>query len=397
MATTSYSNLFGTNGAGSQGSKAGISTLFGQQETARADDDEMERQRKQAAGQPTQTFAQMQSAGQARPAPPTQMQTVPQASPMMSQLQSQLSQAAPSAMVPAQQPSLQQQAFQQMRQSSQADLQAQFQAQQQQLNEEMARRGLSSSSIGAGRMGDLAGQQARALSNLDAQLLQQQAMQDFEAQQAREARQFTGQESALERALRTQLQQAGFGQESELARLQREFLGGESQAERDMRERLMREGQSFEAAQAEAQRAFAGTESALERALRERLQMQQLGESAADRALRERFGLAELTGTLGGQETIASRQFNFQQQMANQQLAMDLARIFAGSDNPQESAALQPILQQLLARLPGYQAPAASPSGQLPAGSTTPTYTPPPAGTSAAYNPLADIPYGGSL
>jgi hypothetical protein len=187
MATTSYSNLFGTNGAGSQGSKAGISTLFGQQETARADDDEMERQRKQAAGQPTQTFAQMQSAGQARPAPPTQMQTVPQASPMMSQLQSQLSQAAPSAMVPAQQPSLQQQAFQQMRQSSQADLQAQFQAQQQQLNEEMARRGLAASSIGAGRFGDLAGQQARAMAGIDVALLKDAADAAAEDRRARDA------------------------------------------------------------------------------------------------------------------------------------------------------------------------------------------------------------------
>ena len=81
MAVSSYANLFGTNGAGQQGSKAGISTLFGQQATpAGADDEERLRQRQQAklaqqgqqAAAPQPTFAERQKMGQARPAPPPQ-------------------------------------------------------------------------------------------------------------------------------------------------------------------------------------------------------------------------------------------------------------------------------------------------------------------------------------
>ena len=47
MATSSYANLFGTTGAGQQGSKAGISTMFGQQATTRQDDEEQRRRQQQ--------------------------------------------------------------------------------------------------------------------------------------------------------------------------------------------------------------------------------------------------------------------------------------------------------------------------------------------------------------
>lgn len=123
-----------------------------------------------------QTFAQMQQQGMARPAP-----AAPQAQPMQQfggsqqaqqmrqQLQQQLQQfgQAPSR--------YDTQAFQQIRGAQSANLQAEYQAQQRALNEELARRGLSASSVGGGRMGDLAGQQARALADLDARLLQQAA------------------------------------------------------------------------------------------------------------------------------------------------------------------------------------------------------------------------------
>jgi hypothetical protein len=285
MATSSYANLFGTTGAGQQGSKAGIGTMFGQQ--ARPDDEEQRRRQQAQQGQ-APTFAQMQQAGQARPAPQqAQMAVSVEPPPMIRQLQQQLRPAqpapgtvatrgqaaappptfdavaaqraamqrqprpqpaptaAPSGFAPTQggevnqmalstgpmqmeyataQPGgqtiterqfgapqmqtqppatapapiemyqgllgqLQQQLgqqfaqpsgyttpeFQQLRQAQLGNLQAEFQGQQQALNEELARRGLSASSIGAGRMGDLAGQQARAMAGLEAQLLQQQA------------------------------------------------------------------------------------------------------------------------------------------------------------------------------------------------------------------------------
>lgn len=61
-----------------------------------------------------------------------------------------------------------------MRNAALANLQAQFGAQREMLEEDMARRGLSASSIGTGRMGDLAGQQARAMASLEADLLAQE-------------------------------------------------------------------------------------------------------------------------------------------------------------------------------------------------------------------------------
>ena len=154
---SSYASLFGTNGA----AKRAVPT---------PDDDPTKPK--------TQTFSQMQQAGQARPAPPTAAPAPSQAAPasapspysgMLGQLQQQLQQSInqPSGYNTEQ--------FQQLRQQGRADLEAQYAGQQQQLDEELARRGLSASSIGAGRMGDLAGQQSRALAGLESQLLQQQA------------------------------------------------------------------------------------------------------------------------------------------------------------------------------------------------------------------------------
>jgi hypothetical protein len=60
-----------------------------------------------------------------------------------------------------------------MRRAALANLEAQFGAQRQSLEDEMARRGLAASSISAGRFGDLAGQQARALATTEADLLAQ--------------------------------------------------------------------------------------------------------------------------------------------------------------------------------------------------------------------------------
>jgi hypothetical protein len=63
--------------------------------------------------------------------------------------------------------------YEAMRRAALANLEAQFGAQRQSLEDEMARRGLAASSISAGRFGDLAGQQARALATTEADLLAQ--------------------------------------------------------------------------------------------------------------------------------------------------------------------------------------------------------------------------------
>jgi len=133
--------------------------------------------------QPAQTFAKMQEQGLARPASPPPVPTTTafatyggsdQGTALRTQLQQRLTAfgEAPSR--------YDTESFKQIRGAQAANLQSEYSAQQKALNEDLARRGLSASSIGGGRMGDLAGQQARALSSLDAQLLQQAA--DTQAQ-----------------------------------------------------------------------------------------------------------------------------------------------------------------------------------------------------------------------
>jgi hypothetical protein len=70
---------------------------------------------------------------------------------------------------------LQGQSYEALRAARQAELGAKYGAERSKLEEELAARGLAASTIGGGRYGDLAGQQARALSTLEAELLGQQA------------------------------------------------------------------------------------------------------------------------------------------------------------------------------------------------------------------------------
>lgn len=67
--------------------------------------------------------------------------------------------------------------------ASEADLQAKYGAERASLEEQLARQGLSASTFGAGRYGDLAGQQARALAGMRADLLKEAANQQAERQQ----------------------------------------------------------------------------------------------------------------------------------------------------------------------------------------------------------------------
>jgi hypothetical protein len=83
---------------------------------------------------------------------------------------------------------IQGQAYEALRKAKADELAAQYGAERSRLEEELARRGLSASTIGGGRYGDLAGQQARAIAGFEAELLQQQA----EADQRRQQMYFTG-------------------------------------------------------------------------------------------------------------------------------------------------------------------------------------------------------------
>jgi len=67
--------------------------------------------------------------------------------------------------------------------ASEAELSAQYGAERSKLEEQLARQGLSASTFGAGRYGDLAGQQARAQAGMRAELLKEAANQQAERQQ----------------------------------------------------------------------------------------------------------------------------------------------------------------------------------------------------------------------
>jgi hypothetical protein len=275
MATSSYASLFGTTGAGQQGSRAGIGTMFGQQ--PRPQETEEERQQRL---QPSQTFAQLQRQGMARPAP-----QAPQGQAFARYGGSQQAQQARTGMLGALQQQLAQptrfdtQAFQQIRQAQSAQLGAEYQAQQSQLNEELARRGLSASSIGGGRMGDLAGQQARALAQLDAQLLQQAAQ--TQAQDRLAAMQAAGQFAELAGA--QDLQQFEANRVAQAAEFQQALQGaqfGQAQTE-------FERGQALQAAQAQQQ----GGLQAMELGLRQALGLGELGLGERRQAAQEaQFG-----------------------------------------------------------------------------------------------------------
>jgi hypothetical protein len=72
----------------------------------------------------------------------------------------------------------QRQAFDATRAARSAELTAQYGAERSKLEEELAARGLSASTIGGGRYGDLAGQQARASASFEAEMLKQQSEAD---------------------------------------------------------------------------------------------------------------------------------------------------------------------------------------------------------------------------
>ena len=312
----SYANLFGTNGSGRQNR---IGSLFGQQRSQTQPGQTPTQQPQQAQ----RTFAQMQQQGQARPAPQApQAQTYQpfQGSQQAQQARTQLMQNLQQQL--AQPTRFDTQAFQQMRQAQQANLQSEFAEQQRQLNEDLARRGLSASTIGAAGLGRLQGAQSRALADLDAQLLQQAAQ--TQAQDRLAALQAGGQFAELAGAqdlAEFEARRVGQAQQFQEGLAAAQFGQGQSEFDRRM---------ALEAAQAEQQ----GGMSAMDLALRQQLGIggldiqqqevglraqqlqQQVADAAAERQLREALQTRELTA----QEQQQLRDITARQQLQTQEL-----------------------------------------------------------------------------
>lgn len=339
---SSYASLFGTNGA----AKRAVPTQ---------DDDDPTKPK-------TQTFSQMQQAGQARPAPAPP----PPVQPVQQYGGSQQAMQARSQMLQNVQQQLNQptrfdtDAFMKIRQAQAAQLQQDYGGQQQQLNEEMARRGLSASSIGAGRFGDLAGQQARALSSLDAQLLQQAAqtqgqdrlaalqaggafadlagsqdLAQFEANRVGQATQFEqglrgaqfGEDQRqfdIESRLREQLGLGNLGlQQDELTFRDRELQvrSADTAAERTLRDAM----QTRELTAQE-------TQQLAEITARKNLQTAELGDAQVERTLREKMQTSALTAQEKQQLTEITARKDLQtnelaEQQADRQLREQLSMV----------------------------------------------------------------------
>ena len=126
-----------------------------------------------------QTFSQMQAQGQARPLPPMQQANPSSQTPtyqpsqQQNQLGNQLQQAVSQTLQTPTRYDLPQ--VQQVRDALTNQLQTQYTAQQKQINDQLASRGLLSSSIAGGYYGDLATNQANALADMNAKLIQDAA------------------------------------------------------------------------------------------------------------------------------------------------------------------------------------------------------------------------------
>lgn len=166
--------------------------------------------------------------------------------------------------------------IQQMREAQRSDIEAEFGAQRQALEEDLARRGLSASSIAAGRFGDLAGQQARAMATAEAGLTEKAAES---LQRGREA------------AIQGLAQAAGVELEAKGLDLQSKKVQADIDAEA---KRLMQQDRSLDLQQArdQAQNQIARAqlvEQAKARVSRENISMAELNQNAAQFA--DRLGL----------------------------------------------------------------------------------------------------------
>lgn len=199
---------------------------------------------------------------------------------------------------------IQGQSYAALRKAKMDEMGAEFGAQRSQLEEDLARRGLSASTIGGGRYGDLAGQQARATASFEADLLKQQAEAEAENRKVylsgmSELAGMAGQQDlgAFEAnlksrqadadiSLRTQELQQKAQLEGRSLNLQeardlatKEYQGGQLQqgyAEISSRERMSASDIASRQQMQQSQFAFDQSQSALERSLRETMQTREL-------------------------------------------------------------------------------------------------------------------------
>jgi hypothetical protein len=221
--------------------------------------------------------------------------------------------------------------FERLKAAQEANLRAEYGAEQTRLNEELARRGLSASSIGAGRMGDLAGQQARALATMQASLLGEQAK------------------------LRQQARETGLATMSDLTRTM--LTNEQAQAETRLKEQL---GMS-EIGGVMYRRGPDGSLVPMTDAEGKQI------ETLAAREVARKYGIAEaeVTGMFGGRETLPAR-------TQRQNMAIQLAQVLAGSDDPEVLKNILPYIYEVF----GITPPAEKGAEDTATTTTTKTQTP---------------------
>lgn len=167
-----------------------------------------------------------------------------------------------------------------------ANMQAEFGAQRSQLEEQLAARGLSASSIAGGRYGDLAGQQARARASMEAELMKeaaarQEARGQFGVSQLGSLAQVAGQQEMAQkdielRAQQLQQEERLRGRDMDISEARDKAANQLGYAEIGSRERMSaNELAARRELQLESQR-FQSGESALERDIREKSQLRDI-------------------------------------------------------------------------------------------------------------------------
>jgi len=274
---------------------------------------------------PSKTFAQMQREGMARPAPPggvggakpleaktlTTYGGSQQATTMRNALADQLKSfgETPSR--------FDTEAFKKIREAQAANLKSDFENQQRQLNEDLARRGLSASNIAGSGLARLGGAQSRALADLDAQLLQRAAETQAQdrAQLLQSGQGFAELAGSQDLATNEAIRQAEMGNFENALRLE-QFRQQQYQASGD---------EAFRAAQAEE----AAQQAARQFDLAATGQTGQLSLDLQRLLGQQDIDVAQLTGTLGtgatAPQTLQARQVASQERQLAFQNAQRLS------------------------------------------------------------------------
>ena len=274
-------------------------------DAARAEDDAAAA----AAAQPQQ--AQMASSGEMAPAEYSTAQQLPayqssgafggssQAQALRSRLEQQLNELSQN------EAQIQGQSYAALRKAKMDEMGAEFGAQRSQLEEDLARRGLAASTIGGGRYGDLAGQQARATASFEADLLKQQAEAEAENRKVylsgmSELAGMAGQQDlgAFEANLKSRQADADISLRTQELQ-QKAALEGRSLNLQEARDLATKEYQGGQLQQGYAEISSRERMSASDIASRQQMQQSQFGfdreQSALERSLRETMQTRELT------------------------------------------------------------------------------------------------------